>query len=295
MRTLDQNNIATVHHTYDGGQTWVSSVEGGVNQYSGNFGTVYYTNNGGLSWQDRSLWDFLQHIQDLHIVGTSDAYIIGGYSGASPGTGWLRKTSDTGLTWPFVFDGRYGIQIGMSMVGDDIWTVGYGGTIHHFGSESEVALVTDVEVRTGSLLSGSVNELTGSDDTYVRTRSGFGSTLVDLHHMELAVFAITAIPSPTALNLTIEDHIDQPSGTAQVRLRNWVTGNLDIVGSYTLGPADQVHSFSDIDAANYVSGTGEIEVAIKHLVFKPYLAFTFESFIDDVRVEVRVIALQKDR
>ncbi len=58
------------------------------------------------------------------------------------------------------------------------------------------------------------------------------------------------------IDITIEDRIDQPSGTAQVRLRNWNTGQFEIVGSYPLGMSDAAHTFLDIDAANFVRQLG---------------------------------------
>jgi len=35
-----------------------------------------------------------------------------------------------------------------------------------------------------------------------------------------------------------------------------------------------------------VSESGDIELSIKHLVFVPFLAFTFESFVDQVEIVV---------
>ena len=216
-----------VFRTTDGGRTWtqwgspngpsqiyrhVRFADANTGWIAGNSGTIYYTNNGGQSWQDRSLWNFNQHIQDLHIVGTNEAYIVGGYSGARPGTGWLRRTTDTGQNWQFVFNNRRGIQNGVSVIGEHIWTAGYGGTIHHFGPDSQVAVFTDVDVVTGTLLAGGINELTFSDDAYLHTRSGFGLTLVDLHNMETIIAALTLVDSPAAIDLTIESRIDDPTG-----------------------------------------------------------------------------------
>ena len=72
----------------------------------------------------------------------------------------------------------------------------------------------------------------------------------------------------------------------KIRLRNWTTGSFDLVGSYTIGSTDEVISFDGIDAANYVDGAGGIEVSIKHIVGVPFLAYTFESFIDQVNILV---------
>ncbi len=73
----------------------------------------------------------------------------------------------------------------------------------------------------------------------------------------------------------------------QIRLRNWNTGELDLIGSAAIGDTDGVDEFLDIDATNYVNAQGEIETSIKHLVFVPFLAFQFESFIDQVAINIR--------
>lgn len=57
-------------------------------------------------------------------------------------------------------------------------------------------------------------------------------------------------------------------------------------GSFALGNADAVNTIEGIDASNYVDGAGGIELSIKHLVFVPFFAFTFESWIDWVEIAV---------
>jgi len=154
-------------------------------------------------------------------------------------------------------------------------------------SSGTPAELTRFAIVTGSLLDGGLLDLGASDDAYVHTRSGFGSTFVDLHHMEMMVTAMTANGSPALIDLAIEDRIDQPAGTSQVRLRNWNTGQFVLVNSHAVGTSDNVVSIPDLDASVYVNASGEIDVSIKHIVFVPFLAFTFESFVDHVEIEVR--------
>jgi len=151
----------------------------------------------------------------------------------------------------------------------------------------ETALLTDVQIVTGALLGGGLPDLLASDDAHLRTRSGFGATLIDLHHMEMRVTAMTTVENPGNIELTVEDRIDEPAGTAQLRLRNWTTGQHDLIGAYPLGSTDAVHTFQNVNAANYVNGQGELAVALKHIVFVPFLAFTFESFVDHVEIQIR--------
>ena len=137
------------------------------------------------------------------------------------------------------------------------------------------------------LLGGSLPDLETSDDSYIHTRSGFGQSFVDLHHMEMQVSASTTAPNPVTLHLTIEARISEPSGTAQVRLFDYVAQQFDLVDQYAIGMTDAAEVTPDLPAGDYVSPQGEIELRIKHIVFVPFVAFTFESWIDLVEIAVR--------
>ena len=148
--------------------------------------------------------------------------------------------------------------------------------------------LTDFSIVTGTLLGGGLPDLIASDDSYVHTRSGFGRTFTDLHNMEMVVDAVTNLSNPQSLDLTFESRIDEPAGIAQVRLFNYNTQQFEQVGSHGLGNTDAVNTIEDIDAADYVDpNTGGIELSIKHIVFVPFFAFTFESFVDHVEIAVK--------
>ena len=151
---------------------------------------------------------------------------------------------------------------------------------------SEVAALFDFQIIEGVLLSGGLPEMESSDDTYLQTRSGFGDTLLDLHHMEMKVLATTTIGNPSTLDLAIETRINEPAGTSQIRIFNWNTNQYDFIGQHALGANDTVHQFAGLDANDYVSDLGEIDVKMKHIVFKPILVFFFQSFIDQVEITV---------
>jgi len=153
--------------------------------------------------------------------------------------------------------------------------------------EGEVAAVTGVDVVVGTLLSGDAGDLEVSDDAHVRTRSGFGQTLVDLHNMTADVTAVTSVGSPSAIDLTVESRIDQPSGTGQVWMYDWNAGAFDLIGTHPLGSTDAQQVFAGIPAGDYIDGGGTMVIRLKHIVFVPFLAFTFESWLDLVEAEVR--------
>jgi len=146
--------------------------------------------------------------------------------------------------------------------------------------------LTGFQLLKGTQQAGDLADLTQSDDNYLQIRSGFGSTLADLHLMELAVFATTTVPAPATIDVTIESRIDQPTGIATVFLRNWNSNDFEQVGQYSVGNTDATQVISGINATNYVNGNGDIDVKIKHVVFRPFLAFQFDSFFDLIQVDV---------
>jgi len=101
------------------------------------------------------------------------------------------------------------------------------------------------------------------------------------------LLGLTDEPDPTTLDVTVEARIDEPSGNASVRLRNWSTGEFEQVGSFSIGETDVRETFADLDASVYVSDAGEVDVSLKTIVFVPFLAFTFDNFVDQVEVVVR--------
>ena len=166
---------------------------------------------------------------------------------------------------------------------------GYGVVDAHaawVAAHPDIASADSMQVITGTVLSGGIPEIVDSDDTYLQTRSGFGQTFVDLHHME-AQFGFTASTStPLAMDIRMEARISESVGNAQLSILNQVTGQYDLIGQHALNDSDQGFIFAGIDAAEYIGVNGEIEIRIKHLVFVPFFAFTFESFFDLIQIEV---------
>jgi hypothetical protein len=150
-----------------------------------------------------------------------------------------------------------------------------------------VATIDGVQIVTGTVLGGGLPQIQSSDNTYFRTRSGFGSTFFDLHHMEMQVEAMAGVSNPATLDLKMESRIDQPSGIGQARLKNFRTGQFDLVGSFAINNVDTIQTLGGIGATDYVGPNGEIELRIKHIVFAPLLAFNFVSRIDWVEITSR--------
>ncbi|QOJ16859.1 MAG: exo-alpha-sialidase [Phycisphaeraceae bacterium] len=146
--------------------------------------------------------------------------------------------------------------------------------------------LTDVRVTTGVRLAGDLDSLRNSDDVVYRTRSGFGRTFTDLHNLDMQVDGVTSVENPATIDLTIESRINQPTGAARVWLRNWNANRWDVVRNYTVGSTEGVETITGIPAASYVDNNGLIRARIRHVVTAPVFAFTFESYFDQVKMEV---------
>jgi len=144
----------------------------------------------------------------------------------------------------------------------------------------------DIEILTGVLLEGGVVELLESDDEVVVTRSGFGNSLADLHKMDMLVHLRTDVQNPTTIDMTVESRISEPSGIARVSLLDWSTGVFSLILQHAAGTSDVIATANGIDASDFVNDENEITVLFQHLVFVPFLAFTFESFVDLIQIEV---------
>lgn len=190
-------------------------------------------------------------------------------------------------------DGTYSVEITAgNTVGTDRFRIVVDDGIRPVTLMPEPALemsnLIDVNVIVGTHLDGQIKEIVASDNNVLVARSGFGETLIDLHNLHLIIDAQTAVATPSTLDLKLETRIDEPSGLAQVKLFNWNTTNFDNIGSFPISEIDTVEILDNIDATDYVNtaSNGEIQLSLKQLVFVPFLAFNFDSFIDHVQIRV---------
>jgi hypothetical protein len=148
--------------------------------------------------------------------------------------------------------------------------------------------LTDFTVAFGSLVSGGLQDLVYSDDARLRTRSIPGFTAEEANLMELRVGAVTAVPSPTSFDLTLEGRVSQPGGSVRVRFRNWNTNAFVQVHQYPIGFTEQVETIEDIVATNFVRASdGRIEVSMRHSVFATFSVLGFDSYTDQVAISVQ--------
>jgi hypothetical protein len=182
-------------------------------------------------------------------------------------------------------------------------TLGPDGTLYILCSDNNLyafrdphtaANLTDLDVNTGDVLNGNILDLNDVDKNVLRVRSGYGTRLSDLHKMELTVKANIPEPNFDILRIQIKTWIDQLSGSGTVQLKNWNTGQFETVRTYLLEDKPfyewiQIPAGGNnppIDPRRYVRLSGEIEMKLTNVVHVPFLAFNFDSFIDQIKFEV---------
>ena len=257
-------------------------------------GAVYFFRRDGEgNWTEvkKYTWHINSELgQDVAVSGPN-ALLIGA------GATWIvREVGENWISQGRLVPDEGGYPNSIALLGD----IAFGGQSNHRHYEkpdgavhvfdlncSPIATLTGISIESGVLLDGDLPDLFSSDGLYVHARSGFGETLVDLHNMEARISAVATQLSPESLDLAIESRIDERSGIAQFSLLNHNTGRYDLMGQFGIGSADAIETIEDIGATDYVDGAGNIELSIKHIVFVPFLAFTFESWLDWVEIAVR--------
>jgi len=150
----------------------------------------------------------------------------------------------------------------------------------------ESTSLNDFDVVVGSHISGGLGDVATSNNVRLRTRSGFGANLAELHKLEMVVNASTIIGSPSTLDLTVESRNSDPGGQGAVSYRNWNTGQFVQVGSYAVNTSDNIRTIDGVPAADYVNGGGEIDILFKYTIFVPFVAYTFDTFFDWIELTV---------
>ena len=165
--------------------------------------------------------------------------------------------------------------------------VGAGGG----GGQDDAIEIEDAVVEFGSLLDGSVNELTASDDEYFVVQSDFGFLSSEPNIAEIIVTASTDIEEPEAIILSIESRLNNPGGVGSFFLRNFDNDGqgdsgqtFDLIEQYSIGTTETIQSFEITDdAENYVDeNTQTIEMKVEYVVIATFTLSGFQASIDHI-------------
>ncbi len=171
-------------------------------------------------------------------------------------------------------------------------TVFAEGSVHNFDRPRSLtflpksgadASLASFSVVFGSLISGGLDDLRDSDDSFLRARSRFGFTALEPNIMQMEVRA-TAVHMATLMDVEVESRINHPMGTATYFLRNWTTSQYELIGTSALSNVEQAAAFTGIEAKPYVRASDQlIDLRLKHIVVSVFTALGFDSYIDQIR------------
>lgn len=136
-----------------------------------------------------------------------------------------------------------------------------------------------INVITGLQEGGSVASIRESDDTYLRIRSTFGFSVFEPELNEVVVLGTSPFNAISQLDLKFESRIDQPGGTAKIRMRNFDTNSLVEIVQYNLTTTDTIVEFDNILNPNRFvrASDGRVELRVKHVVMAAFSATGFLS------------------
>jgi hypothetical protein len=138
-------------------------------------------------------------------------------------------------------------------------------------------------IATGTLSSGTLADTILSDNTHLVGQS----TTSGAFTLDVVVDAITSVASPATIDITVEASRSVAGGTANFRLKNWCTSNLDQVDSYSLGTTEIVRTKTGVTATNYVraaDGAIQFSFEVTGLVGLPT---GFTASIDQIKIVVK--------
>jgi hypothetical protein len=145
----------------------------------------------------------------------------------------------------------------------------------------------DFEIVYGTHLSGDIDDLTQSDNEYVRGQSDYGLTAQEPNAVEVVIGFHTLAESASNLDVAFESRINNPNGMGKLRLRNWNSGDFEQVLAFPLGTTDGLIEVDGIGGENRVRASdGRIEVSLRCVVIATFTVTGFEGSFDGAWVTV---------
>ncbi len=151
------------------------------------------------------------------------------------------------------------------------------------GDPSQLRL-SHLRAPDGSIVSGGLSQLVGSDDTYLRAQARVTGEVAQPNLLRMRVRADSALRNPNALRITIVGRITDVEAQTTVLLRDWVNGGWTQVDQFGMGMTEARYSTIVRQPENYIRGDGRIRLEIRQIVFFPFTLGGFQSYFDEVSI-----------
>ncbi|MBS1722161.1 MAG: PQQ-dependent sugar dehydrogenase [Armatimonadetes bacterium] len=144
----------------------------------------------------------------------------------------------------------------------ELLVVSYGGTVYKLARRNSTWL-TDVDRADGLIIGGQVRSLVASDGKLLQL-APFSLTFQSPMKTTTVAGFKTNTTGSTTLLVTVEGKMNQPLNVPTVvKVRNWTTGQFDVIDSYSLTGAMDQHQSATSTADHVRSADGRIEVRVE--------------------------------
>ena len=186
--------------------------------------------------------------------------------------GTITYTPDPGFLGVDIFE--YSVSDGRGGRDSAVVTVNVGG------GDNPIE-VDEIEVSTGSLASGGVEELLNSDDNSVRVFSALARPFFE-NSIEIQLTGTSPNLAPLTLSFSIESRVSTPNVIQQIDFFNNETGLFQTVHSGPAATNESVIDFTlDDDVQRYVDpDNGEIRARVSLAAIGPVFGFPWSFYID---------------
>jgi len=135
----------------------------------------------------------------------------------------------------------------------------------------------------GSLVSGGIADVCNSDDSRMVFANG-STFLITQSPITVQYFGTTTISAPTEVKTTVEYSVSLVNLMARVDMRNYATSQWVQVDQRSASLTDEVVTASKTtDAADYVSGSGEVGIQVRVRDDAPAFLATWQGRYDQIK------------
>jgi hypothetical protein len=153
-------------------------------------------------------------------------------------------------------------------------------------AEGKGARLTSYTLIRAGLLSGTLNDVRKSDDSYMKLIDGPRISSTEPYQMSMSWTANTVTANPTLIDLAVEGKVvGSVGGSLVLELKNVNTGLFEEVSTQPITPTENVISVSNIPAANYIDASKNIELRTRVLVTTPIIGIHFQTWFDQVKIQ----------
>jgi len=235
---------------------------------------------------DYYLTQYSEGLGQGNVTGDSNTPWLTGGQAQDPNLeqdGFFRSTAfpNPGFAWY----NPSSVQPGPNMTDPlDRWVQCF--SLYGTSTTTEEVCPASYTIMFGSLVSGGIADVCNSDDSRMVFANG-STFLITQSPITVQYFGTTTISAPTEVKTTVEYSVSLVNLMARVDMRNYATSQWVQVDQRSASLTDEVVTASKTtDAADYVSGSGEVGIQVRVRDDAPAFLATWQGRYDQVKSTV---------